>query len=134
MSESTTKTIIDTQTVIGDPNDFAIGYAFIGEDRITEVSMFVDGTNMLGFVKGGAHRTLRWAYLEGLVAWLKDFALNMKEDPLSVEAEGEYANERIANALESGPEDEDEFDEYVDPIWDWAGDHIWASELGGSIL
>ena len=130
----TIREIMEKQTIIGNPSTFAIGYAFIDDDRITEVSMFVGGVNILGFVKGGAHRTLRWAYLEGLVAWLKGFACDMEEDPFPVDVDGEYANERIANALQSGPEDEDEFDKYVEPIWDWAGNHSWVSERGGAIL
>ncbi len=134
MDEQITETIIEDQTIVGDSDDFAIGYAFIGEDRITEISMYVGDANILGFVKGGTHCTLRWAYLEGLLAWLKGFACNMKEDPFPVDVEGEFASERIANALGSGPEDEDEFAEYVDPIWDWVGSHSWVSERGGAIL
>ena len=134
MTEPVKETILGNQIIVGNPSVFAIGYAFVGEDRITEVSMFVDGANVLGFIKGGAHRTLRWAYLEGLVAWLKDFACNMKEDPFPADVDGEYANERIARALELGPEDEDEFADFIGPVWDWVGNHSWLSERGGAIL
>lgn len=30
-----------SQTIIGDPSDFAIGYAFLGDDRCTELSTWL---------------------------------------------------------------------------------------------
>lgn len=130
------------QTIIGDPADFAIGYAFIGDDRCTELSMWADGTNLLGFTKEGCHYTTRWLYLEGLVAWLKSFALNMEEDPFPVDVDGEYAAEKDANARALAPELDDDssdeeleaFDAYFDRFSDWTWNHTWHSESGGAIL
>ena len=130
------------QTVIGDPSDFAIGYAFIGDDRCTEISMFTNGINLLGFTKEGCHYTTRWLYLEDLVAWLKDFSLNMADDPFPMDVEGEYAAEKDANARELAPEiddgcsDEemDAFDAYFDIFADWTWNHTWLSERAGAIL
>ena len=134
--------IIEKQTVIGDPSDFAIGYAFIGDNRCTEISMFANGTNLLGFTKKGIHYTTRWMYLEDLVAWLKNFALNMEEDPFPIDVAGEYAAEKDANARELAPDLDDDssdeemeaFDAYIDSFADWSWDHNWHSESGGAIL
>ena len=130
------------QTVIGDPAEFAIGYAFMGDDRTTEISMFANGTNLLGFTKDGTHYTTRWLYLEDLVAWLRSFVLNMAEDPFPIEVDGEYAAEKDANARELGPDLDDDssdeemeaFDAYFDQFLDWVWDHTWHSESGGAIL
>ena len=126
--------IIEEQMLIGEPSTFAIGYAFIGNDRNTEISMFVDGTNLLGFTKEGCHYTTRWMYLEGLVAWLKSFVMTMRTDPYPIDVEGEYAVERHSQAYDLAPEDEDAYWEYVFPLHDWGYNHSWHSESGGAIL
>lgn len=122
------------QIIIGDPSDFAIGYAFMGDDRTTEISMFANGTNLLGFTKDGTRYTTRWMYLEGLVAWLKSFAATMKADPYPIDVEGEFAAERHAQAYDLAPEDEDAFWEYIFPLHDWGYNHSWHSESGGAVL
>ena len=139
---SAIKEIIEKQTVIGDPSDFAIGYAFISDNRCTEISMYANGTNLLGFTKEGTHYTTRWLYLEDLIAWLKSFALNMKEDPFPIDADGEYAAEKDANARALAPELDDDssdeeleaFDAYFNRFIDWVWNHTWLSERGGAIL
>jgi hypothetical protein len=130
------------QTFIGDPSVFAIGYAFLGNDRITEISMWANGTNLLGFIRNNGHLTTRWAYLEYLVAWLKSFVLNMADDPFPIEAEGEFAAEKVAYARDQLPdlddgcseEEMDEFNAQVDLFDDWSWSHTWLSERGGAIL
>ena len=131
----TLENVLD-QTIIGDPADFAIGYAFLGDDRCTELSMWAEGANLLGFTREGCHYTTRWLYLEDLVAWLRNFALNMAEDPFPIDVDGEYAAEKDANARELAPEDEEmeAFDAYIDSFTDWSWDHSWHSESGGAIL
>ena len=136
------KEIVEAQSVIGDPSGFAIGYAFIGDDRCTEISMFANGINLLGFTKEGTHYTTRWLYLEDLVAWLKDFSLNMADDPFPIDVDGEFAAEKDANARDLSPELDDDssdeeldaFDAYFDRFSDWVWDHTWLSERGGAIL
>lgn len=122
------------QAIIGEPSRFAIGYAFIGDDRTTEMSMYADGVNLLGFTRGGQHLTTRWAYLEGLVAWLKRFAMTMRDDPYPMDVEGEFAAEKDSNARTFESDDLDELDAYYDPICDWAYEHSWASERAGAIV
>ena len=134
--------IIEDQILIGNPAEFAIGYAFIGDERTTEISMIVDEKNLLGFTRDGYHYTTRWLYLEGLVAWLKNFALNMANDPFPIDIDGEYAAEKDANARELAPDLDDDssdeemeaFDAYFDRFADWTWNHTWLSERGGAIL
>lgn len=139
---STIEEVIEEQTVIGDPSDFAIGYAFIGDDRCTELSMWAEGRNLLGFTREGCHYTTRWLYLEDLVAWINSFALNMVDDPFPIDVDGEYAAEKDANARDLAPDFEDDcsdeeldaFDAYIDSFGDWSWNHTWTSERGGAIL
>lgn len=44
--------------LIGNKNIFAIGYAFL-EDGDTEITMFIEGKNILEFTNGGILRTTR---------------------------------------------------------------------------
>lgn len=134
--------ILAEETFVGRPSVFAIGYAFLGNDRITEISMWADGVNLLGFTKNNEHLTTRWAYLEDLVAWLNNFARNMTDDPFPIEAEGEFAAEKEAYARDQLPnldddcsdEELDEFDAQVDRFDGWSFEHTWISERGGAIL
>ena len=125
---------IEDQTLLGDPSTFAIGYAFIGNDRTTEMSMFAGGVNLLGFTREGCRYTTRWMYLEGLVGWLKSFATTMKEDPYPVDVEGEFAVERHTRAYALAPKEEGAYWEYIFPLHDWGYNHSWHSESGGAIL
>lgn len=124
----------DVDHVIGNPSDFAIGYRFIGDDRFTVLSMYARGRNLLGFTEEGEHHTTRWAYLEGLVAWLKSFADNMADDPYPLEVEGEYAAQKDDAAREFDSNDMEAFDAYYDLINTWAWNHTWSHEGGGAVL
>lgn len=124
----------DVDHAIGDPSDFAIGYRFIGDDRFTVLSMYARGGNLLGFTEEGEHRTTRWAYLEGLVAWLKSFADNMADDPYPLEVEGEFAAQKDDAAREFDSNDMEAFDAYYDLINTWAWNHTWSHESGGAVL
>ncbi|WP_248922086.1 hypothetical protein [Olsenella intestinalis] len=124
----------DVDHVIGDPSDFAIGYRFIGDDRFTVLSMYARDRNLLGFTEEGEHCTTRWAYLEGLVAWLKSFADNMVNDPYPLEVEGEFAAQKDDAAREFDSKDMKAFDAYFDLINTWAWNHTWSHESGGAVL
>lgn len=134
--------IIEEQTIVGNPSDFAIGYAFIGNNGTTELSLFVKKVNLLGFTKGGNHYTTRWHHLENLVNWLEHFALNMKYEPFPINVEGECAAELVFNARSHAPKinidstDEDmiAFDSYFDRFENWTWDHSWINERNGAIL
>ena len=131
---SETNSIVEKRMFAGNPTTFAIGYAFVGEDRTTELSMFINGDNILGFMNEGVHRTTRWPYLNGLVSWLRNFVLNMHEDPYPIEAEGEFAAQKDSFARAFSSDDPDEMDAYYEPLLDWAYNHTWLHERGGAIL
>ncbi len=120
--------------IIGDPSDFAIGYGFLGADRFTVLAMYAQDRNLLGFTNESGHHTTRWAYLDGLVAWLKSLASNMAEDPYPFQVEGEFAAQKDDSAREFDTDDLKEFDDYYDQINSWAWDHTWRHESGGAVL
>ncbi len=126
--------ITEKQIVAGDPTVFAIGYAFVDRSKTTEISMFINGDNILGFTKQGNQYTTRWAYLDGIVGWLNEFALTMHADPYPVSAEGDFAAQKDCNARTFFSEDFDEMDAYYTLLNDWTYEHTWLSERAGAIL
>lgn len=120
-------------TMNSEKKEFEITYEFFDEYGSTEIAMYIDGVNILGFEMEGEQRTTRW-YLDDLTEWLRDFIDNMKEDPYPVEAEGEYAAEKDENARDFDSEDEDEFDAYYDKLDDWDFRHRWHPASAGAIL
>lgn len=116
----------------GSPN-FKLACSFFDESRETELSMLVNGDNILAFVKNGQTLTTRWN-LDDLALWLRDFLDHMDEDPYPVEAEGEYASIKDINAREFDTDDDDEFDAYYDKLDDWNLRHRWHPAANGAIL
>lgn len=117
-----------------DNNDkFSIKYSFYDESRETELSMLVNGDNLLAFKRDGEVLTTRWN-LDGLTQWLRNFIDNMKEDPYPVEVDGEYAAIKDINARDFDTEDEEEFDIYYDRLDDWNLRHRWHTTSNGAIL
>jgi len=120
--------------IAGDSDEFAIAYAFMGDDRTTEIRMLVHGANLLGFTQDGERRTTRWPYLEDLVAWLDTFSRTMKDDPYPLQVEGKYAVDKDANARTFETDDLDALDAYYEPLNEWCWNHSWLSERGGAVL
>ncbi|MBQ6095286.1 MAG: hypothetical protein IJL09_07770 [Lachnospiraceae bacterium] len=112
---------------------FSIVYNFYDESRETEISMLVNGENILSFERDGQGMTTRWN-LDELALWLRDFLDHMKEDPYPVETEGEYAAIKDINAREFDTEDDEEFDAYYDKLDDWNLRHRWHPASSGAIL
>ena len=112
---------------------FAIKYVFFDETHETELSMLVNGDNILSFKRDGKEMTTRWN-LDELALWLRGFLDELKEDPYPVEVEGEYASIKDINAREFDTDDEDEFDVYYDKLDDWNLRHRWHPVSGGAIL
>ena len=75
---------MSTHNIIGNKESFAISYEFFDETRETELSMFIDGQNILEFERNGQNLTTRWN-LDDLVEWLRRFIDNMAEDPFPFE-------------------------------------------------
>lgn len=124
----------DIQRIVGNPADFAIGYSFLGEDGFTILAMYVNGRNLMGFTNADGHFTTRWAHLEGLVAWLRNFASDATDDPYPIEVQGEFAAQKDDKAREFDSEDIQEFEAYYGRINEWAWNHTWAHESSGAVL
>lgn len=127
--------------VLGDPADFAVAYSFLDTEHVTELALYVNGVNLLGFTHGCAHLTTRWN-LDDLVLWLHAFVADMREDPCPVEVPGRYAAQKDSVARENAPkisegctdEELQILDDYIDRLEPWEGRHAWISRRGGSIL
>ncbi len=118
---------------IGNPAQFAITYRFIDNSPETELSMFVDGKNILAFERGGEQLTTCWD-LDELALWLRDFIDHLTEDPYPVEAEGEFAAEKDISAREFDTDDLHTFDAYYDNLDNWNLRHRWHPASAGAIL
>ncbi len=112
---------------------FAISYSFFDESRETEISMKINGINILAFDRDGTELTTRWN-LDELAEWLRNFIDHMAEDPYPVEADGEYAAMKDISARDFDSDDENEFDAYYDKLDDWNLRHRWHPASSGAIL
>lgn len=123
--------------LFGDKAVFAIWFRDIpvepGEERLSELSMYVRGCNILGFTYHGGHRTTQWN-LDDLVAWLRSYALDMQEDPYPVDADGCCAALQDINARNYDTDDDAAFDAYYDRLYDWVHRHNWHAQSAGAIL
>ena len=117
---------------IGDKN-FSLKYSFFDDTRETELSIIIDGKNILAYQRNGNSFTTRWN-LDELAFWLRDFLDNMKEDPYPVDTIGEFAAMKDVSAREFDSDNEKEFDEYYDRLDEWNLHHRWHPTSSGSIL
>lgn len=108
------------QHFVGDPTNFAFGYSFLGEDGFTILAMYANGKNLMGFSNADGHFTTRWARLEDLVTWLRNFASSAADGPYPIEIQGELAAEKDARARDFDSEDMQEFEAYFQRINEWA--------------
>lgn len=118
---------------IGSESKFALKYTFFDDSRETELSMFVNGDNILAFKQNGVLLTTRWN-LDDLAFWLRNFIDNISEDPYPVKAEGDYAAIKDINARNFDSEDDAEFDAYYDALDAWNEKHRWHPASSGAIL
>lgn len=116
-----------------DKSFFSLEYHFFDDSHTTEISMFVDGKNILEFERDGEIRTTRWN-LDELVMWLREFLDNMKEDPYPVDCEGDFAAQKDDKARNFDSDDDDVFDEYYDKIDEWNLHHRWHVASSGAVL
>ncbi|MBQ6230771.1 MAG: hypothetical protein IJJ74_06595 [Eubacterium sp.] len=118
---------------IGDKDVFAIEYEFFDAEHITELSVFVNGDNILAFIRDGEEYTTCWN-LDDIAEWLRSFIDNMSEDPYPISTEGKYAAEKDINAREYDTDDDEEFDKYYDALDEWCLRHRWHPYASGGIL
>lgn len=117
----------------GNKPTFSIAYTFFDETRETEISMLVEGDNILAFEQDGEQRTTRWN-LDDLANWLRSFLSNMTDDPYPIETSGEFAANKDISARDFDSDDEVEFDQYYDRLDEWNLRHRWHPASNGAVL
>ena len=118
---------------VRDAGIFLIEYKFDDKTRETEISMIVEGDNILEFERNGVVLTTKWN-LDDIALWLRNFLDNLSEDPYPISVEDEYAARKDIIAREFDTDDEEEFDAYYDKLDDWCNRHRWHPACGGAIL
>lgn len=113
---------------ISDSAEFTITYSFFDETHETELSMLINGNNILAFERNDTVLTTRWN-LDELAEWLRNFIDHMADDPYPVESDGEYAAMKDISARDFDTDDEDEFDAYYDKLYEWNLRHRWHPHL-----
>ena len=113
--------------------NFTITYNFIDGTHETELSMNINGNNILAFERDGVILTTRWN-LDELAEWLRHFIDHMVDDPYPINVDGEYAAMKDINARNFDSDDEDEFDAYYDRLDEWNTRHRWHPASSGAIL
>lgn len=132
------------EIIIGDEQQFAIGYSFFPREsntsenwpmnRCTEIRLFLSGADIMGFSRHGEHVQPAWDF-DDLVAWLDDFARDAHEEPFPIpNVPGSCLTELDDNARDFDTDDQDEFDRYYDKLNDWVWNHSWFHERAGAII
>ena len=120
--------------LIGNQSEFAIEYGFYDDTRETELSMFVEGKNILEFKHDNEILTTCWT-LDELAMWLRDFIDNLKELPYPIKTNGKYAAEQDELARDNfESEDEEEMFSFYEKIWEWCYNHRWNHASEGAII
>ena len=119
--------------IIGEKNIFAIEYCFYDDNHDTEISMYVEGANILAFERNGKLLTTRWN-IDELAIWLRNFIDEMAEDPYPIDCEGSFAAQKDDIAREYNPDDDDLFDSYYQQLYNWGLKHRWHMSASGAIL
>ena len=119
--------------VSGEISTFSIKYEFFDDKHETQISMLINGDNILAFERDNRNLTTRWN-LDELALWLRNFLDHMVDDPYPVDVEGEYAAIKDINAREFDTDDDKLFDIYYDQLDEWDFRHRWHPASGGAIL
>lgn len=114
-------------------SDFSLKYVFFDNEHETQISMLINGVNILSFERNGRNLTTRWN-LDELALWLRNFIDYMADDPYPVEVEGDYAAIKDINAREFDTDDDTAFDAYYDRLDEWNLRHRWHPASQGAIL
>lgn len=115
--------------IIGDKNSF--GFA-IGKDKLAyQLSMYVQGNDILQFEKGGVIYPYRWNDCQDIVEWIHENMIYiMHEDkfPLSISANS--AAEKCELSYEADWENTEQYE----ILQEWMFKHSWFSARSGSYL
>ncbi len=114
-------------------SSFQMKWKFFDDTRETEISMLIDGQNVLSFRKDGQVHSTRWQ-LDELAFWLRDFVEAAKDSPFPFDVKGEFAAQKDYNARDFDTDDETEFDRYYDALERWDIKHRWHTASNSAIL
>ena len=117
----------------GSPDVFAIECTMYRDSHETEISMYIEGRNILEFELDGRKHTACWNFDE-LVLWLRHFLEHMGEDPYPVNCCSRYAAARDTEARDFDSDDEAVFDAWYDRLDEWNLRHRWHPASDGAIL
>lgn len=130
--------------VIGDTEQFAIGYAFLPREpntsenypmhQCTEMAMVVAGTNLMGFTRDETACTVRWQ-LDEAVEFLDEFARNSRDEKFPfADVPGCCLAELEYNARDFDTDDDDEFDRYYDALDEYVWPRSWHHTCGEAVF
>lgn len=115
--------------LIGDKNSFGIG---VGKDiSAYQLSVYIQGNDILQFEKGGEIYTYRWKECQDIIEWIYENMMYILSDdkfPLSISADSAAEKCEISYKL-----DFDDIEQY-EILQEWMFRHSWFSARAGSYL
>ena len=117
----------------GSPDVFAIECAMYRDSHETEISMFIEGRNILEFELDGRKHTACWNFDE-LTSWLRHFLETMEEDPYPAACSSRYAAGKDTESRNFDSDNEEVFDAWYDRLDEWNLRHRWHTASDGAIL
>lgn len=115
--------------LIGDKNSFGIG---VGKDiSAYQLSVYIQGNDILQFEKGGVIYTYRWKECQDIIEWIYENMMYILSDdkfPLSISADSAAEKCEISYKL-----DFDDIEQY-EILQEWMFRHSWFSARAGSYL
>jgi len=105
--------------LVGNKDNFAIEYEIASvTEKTSELYMYINNINILEFLYDGEIHTTTWN-LDELVDWLETFSMQDSDDFFPYECKGNTAAEKDLFAREFDSDDDEEFDNYYDPLNQW---------------
>ena len=117
----------------GSSDAFAIECAMYRDSHETEISMYIEGRNILEFEVNGRKHTACWNF-DDLASWLGHFLEHMAEDPYPVACSSRYAAGKDVEARDFYSDDESVFDAWYDRLDEWNLRHRLHTASDGAIL
>jgi len=120
--------------IIGNKDIFAIEYSFFDDSKSTEISLFHNCKNIMSYEKNNKTYTTRWN-LDEIVIWLKKLVDGLSEDAYPISnIEGTFAAQKDDNARDFDADDDNEFEEYYNQLYQWNLKHRWHTVNTGEII
>lgn len=105
---------------------------FNKENSVYQLSLYVEGKDILAFEKDGKKYKYRWTNFQYLYEWVRDNTdIILKEEKFPIEVLGNTAVEKddaycLIDGIENSP--------LYDLCWNWVNQHCWLNGRAGSIL